>query len=164
MPSCLVDTTFVETKRPYLNTHFYYNSHKNKYGIVYQVACSLGKPFRIVHFSGPKKGGCSDVSILRSTLLPLLRNGEKIMCDKAYLAESRCWTAPKGKFQTLTREGKGNFIDVARIRQLNERLIGRLSQWGVFSKKWNLSFALHQLCANVAAKLTQLQCYTNPLT
>jgi len=101
-PSCLVDTTFVETTRPFMSPYFYFNSHKNKYGLLYQVTCSFGKPFRILHFAGPFKGGVSDVGIIRSTLIPLLRGGEMIMCDKGYLSEPRCWTAPRGKFQSLT--------------------------------------------------------------
>jgi hypothetical protein len=149
---------------PYLQPYLYYDQHHNAYGLKYQVGCSISYPIRIVEFSGPYKGGRSDVGIFRSTLLPLLEERELVMCDKAYLAEKRCWTPPKGKFITLSREDKGKSIVVTKIRQVNERVIGRLSEWGVMDKKWNLDFEFHGECANGAAKLTQLQLYTNPLT
>jgi hypothetical protein len=163
-PSCLVDTTFVPTRTPYLCPYFYYNVNKHSYGLLYQVAVGLSFPVRIVDFSGPFKGSCSDVSIFRSTLLPLLRERELVMCDKGYLAEKRCWTPPKGKFQTLTREQKGKSIEVTKIRQVNERAIERLKEYGIMTKKWTLDFEFHGLCARCVAKLTQLQLFTNPLT
>lgn len=126
---------------------------------------SLGKPYRILHFDGPFKGSCSDVSIMRSTILPQLRNGEKAMCDKGYLAEPlTCLTPPRGKFSTYTREQRAMYIEVSKIRQLNERAIGRIMEWGVMVKRWNLSFDFHELCARNVAKLTQFSLYTNPLS
>jgi hypothetical protein len=164
VPSCLVDTKFVRTAEPHLSPWECYNVNKKAYGILYQVTVSLGKPYRILRFEGPFKGAASDVSIIIETLIPSLLSGEKVMCDKGYLNEDRCLTPPKGKFPTLDHEGRHLFIDITRVRQLNERVIGRLCLWGCFSKKWSLSFELHQLCANAAAKLTQLELYLYPLT
>ncbi len=131
---------------------------------MYQVTVSLGKPYRILEFSGPYKGSCSDVSIVRNSVIPMLEENEKIMCDKGYLNESRCITPVKGKFATLSREEKGFSLEVAQVRQLNERVIGRVMQWGLMTKKWTLGFDFHELCARCVAKLTQLQLYTSPLT
>lgn len=154
----------MRTRIPYLRPYYYYNVKHADYGLLYQVACSVNYPIRIVEFSGPYKGSCADVTIFRETLRPLLRDGEMVMCDKGYLAEERCWTPPRGKFYTLTREQKGQSIEVTKIRQVNERVIGRIKDWGIMKKKWQLDFDFHELCARVVAKLTQLQLYTNPLT
>jgi len=163
-PSCLVDSTFVPIRRPYLQPYYYYNVAHKGHGFLYQVTASLGQPYRILHFAGPYRGSCSDGSIIRTTVIPLLREGEKVMCDKGYLNESRCMTPPEGKFGALSHEQRSQYIEVARVRQLNERVIGRIMEWGIMVKKWNLTSRLHELCARCVAKLAQLQLYTNPLT
>lgn len=163
-PSCLCDTTFVRVQTPCYRNYFYYNVNKHSYCFLYQIACSLSYPVRILDFSGPYMGSCSDVSIFRETLLPRLCERELVMCDKGYLAEKRCWTPPQGKFQTLSREDKGKSIEVTKIRQVNERVIERLKEYGVMKKQWSLDSDYHELCARCAAKLTQLELFTNPLT
>jgi hypothetical protein len=163
-PSCLVDTTFVEMNTPILNPWEYYSSNKNAYGLVYQVCASLGKPFRILSFDGPFKGSAADVSILRSTLIPKLRKGEKIMCDKGYRYEEKCWCPPTGKMATLSKEDKIRRREVTKIRQLNERVINRIWKWGLFQRKWTKTIKLHKLCAHTAARLTQLELYAHRLT
>ncbi len=110
------------------------------------------------------KGSAADVSIVRSTLIPLLEEEEKIMCDKGYRSEVKCWCPPLGKIATLSPEDKEKRREVTKVRHLNERLIGRIEMWGVFQKKWNKSIKLHKLCAHVAARLTQLELYVYPLT
>lgn len=160
----MVDTTFVRTRKPCFRSYYYYNKNKNDYGLLYQITCSFSKPFRILDFSGPFKGSSSDVGIIRSTIIPRLNEGEKFLCDKGYVNEPLCITAPKGKFSSLTFEQKGVYIDIARIRQINERVIGRVVEWGLMKKRWNLSFDLHELCAKGIAKLTQIMLYTNKLT
>ena len=127
--------------------------------------CSLGKPFRILDFDGPFKGSAADVSTLRSTIVPLLEENEKIMTDKGYHQEVKfCWTPPTGNISNLSVENKMKRRKVTRIRHLNERITGRLNNWGIFKKKWTKSWKLHRLCANVAARLTQLELYSNPVT
>lgn len=163
-PSCLVDSKFVRIGTPYLNPWHYYSIHKASHGILYQVVVSLGKPYRILSFDGPFKGAAADVSIYRCTIKPKLRVDEKVMADKGYLADSTCITPPKGTFASLDAKGKAEFLNVTKIRQLNERVIGRLNQWGCFSKKWNQSIKLHSVCALTCAKLTQLELYLYPLT
>jgi hypothetical protein len=153
----------VPVRTPYMRPYYYYNAKHRHHGVLYQVGCSVNYPIRLVDFSGPFKGSSSDVGIFRQTLLPQLRNREMVMCDKGYIAEPRCWTPPRGKFYNLSRAQKGQSIEVTRIRQVNERVIGRLKEWGVMRKTWRLSFDLHRLCARCAAKLTQLQLYTNPV-
>lgn len=86
------------------------------------------------------------------------------MCDKGYLNEPRCITPPEGKFSSYSHEQRAQYIKVSKIRQLNERVIGRVMEWGIMVKRWNLSFDFHELCARCVAKLTQLLLYTNPLT
>ncbi len=104
------------------------------------------------------------MSILRSTIVPLLDDDEEVMCDKGYRQEEKCWCPPAGKIATLSNEDKIKRREVTRIRQLNERVIGRLVSWGVFKKKWNKGLQFHKLCAHVAARLTQLEFYACPLT
>ncbi len=130
----------------------------------YQVVCSLGMPFRFLSFEGPFKGSAADVSQARSTIIPLLIEGEKVITDKGYWQESKCWTPPVGKMNQLSTEDKIKRRKVTRIRHLNERLIGRLTFWGCFKKKWNCSWKLHQLCAHVASRLTQVEVHVYPLT
>ena len=163
-PSCLVDTTFVRIERPYLCKWEYFNKNKSDHGFTYQVVVSLGKPFRILDFSGPFKGSAADVSVFRATLLENLEVGEKVMADRGYWQEERCWTPPIGKLQQLTEKQKIQRRKVTRIRQLNERVIGRLKKWGCLNRRWNHDWELQKLCAQVAAKLTQLELYYYPIT
>jgi hypothetical protein len=125
---------------------------------------AVWKPYRILSFDGPFKGSASDVSIIRTTIIPQLREGEKVMCDKGYYQEEKCWCPPLGSMQRLSVEDKIRRRKVTRIRQINERVIGRLTQWGCFKKTWSSSWRLHELSAHVAAKLTQLELYVYPLT
>lgn len=129
-----MDTTFVTITRPQLNTWEYYNKAHKTFGLLYQVIVSLGSPFRILAFDGPFKGSASDVSIFRGSTLNRLIADERVMCDKGYVSEEKCWTPPIGSMTTLTQEQKLERRKVTRIRQLNERLIGRLVTWGIFKK------------------------------
>jgi hypothetical protein len=87
---------------------------------------SLGKPFRILSFDGPFKGSAADVSIVRSTLTPLLEEKELIMCDKGYIFEAKCWSPPSVKIATFSVEEKEKRREVTKVSYLNERLIGRI--------------------------------------
>jgi hypothetical protein len=131
---------------------------------LYQVVCSLGKPFRILSFEGPFKGSAADVSIIRETIIPLLRENEKVMCDKGYYQEEKCWCPPTGAMNQLSAEEKLKRRKVTRIRQINERLNNRITFWGCFKKRWQCNWKLQRMCAHVAAKLTQLELYVHPLT
>jgi ADP-ribose pyrophosphatase YjhB (NUDIX family) len=111
--------------------------HKNDTGLVYQVCCSLGKPFRFLSFDGPYKGAAADVSIFRSTILPKLRDRERVMCDRGYHQEARCWCPPTGNVNEMSVEEKKRRREVTRIRNLNERIIGRLKFWGCMRKRWH---------------------------
>jgi hypothetical protein len=159
-----VDTTFVRIAKPTLSSWEYYNTHKHDFVLIYQVVCSLGKPFRILSFDGPFKGSAADVSIIRDTVVPSLKSREKVMCDKGYWQEERCWCPPTGAMKKLSVEDKIKRRKVTRIRQLIERLIGRIKTWGCFKKRWRSGYSFHKLCATVAAKLTQLQLRVQPLT
>jgi hypothetical protein len=163
-PSCLVDSKFVRTRPPHLNPWHYYSVHKASYGVLYQVVVSLGKPYRILSLDGPFKGSCADVTIYRTTIKPQLKIEEKVMADKGYLVDSTCITPPQGTYSSLDAIGKSLFIAVTKIRQLNERAIGRLNLWGCFSKKWNQSIKKLSRCALACGKLTQLELYIYPLT
>ena len=147
-----------------MRSYFYYNVNHAAYGLLYQVTCSLGKPYRILEFSGPYKGSCADVTIFRRTILHRLNHSERVLCDKAYRFEKKCLTSPVGKFRALSSSGRRQFIAISKIRQINERVIERIKEWGVMKKKWNLTFDLHERCAKCVAKLTQVQLLTNPLT
>ena len=125
---------------------------------------SLGEPFRILSFEGPFKGSAADVTIFRETIKPLLLPGEMVMTDKGYWQDDRCWTPPVGNYAEFSEEMRVQRRRVTIIRHLNERGIGRLKFWGVMSRRWAGLFSDHQRAANVVAKLTQLELYTNPLT
>jgi len=163
-PSCLVDTTFVHITQPYLSPWEYYSQNKKDFGLDYQVVCSLGKPFCLLSFEGPFKGSAADVSIFRDTLKPLLREGERVMCDRGYYQDERCWCPPLGDIDQLTIAEKIRRRAVTSIRHLVERIIGRLKFWGCMKKRWQYGFQFHSLCAQVAAKLTQLEVHAYPLT
>lgn len=124
-PSCLCDTTFCRIRQPYLSPWEYFRKEKKDFALLYQVVVSLGKPFRILSFEGPFKGSAADVSIFRSTIKPQLLEEEYVMCDKGYFQEEKCWCPPTGFIQGLSDEQKFHRRAVTRIRQLNERLIGR---------------------------------------
>ena|SRR6185312_4637445 len=152
------------TNKPSLSPWEYYNKDKKGYGLVYQLVVSLGKPFRILSFNGPFKGAAADVSILRSTVYKSMREDEMVMCDKSYRFEAKCWCPPEGEIDSLSNEEKYKRREVTRIRHIVERVIGRLKMWGIFSKKWNKGWRLHKLCANAAARLSQLELHAFPLT
>jgi len=163
-PSSCVDTTSVLIPAPYLSSWEYYSVDKKSHCLKYQVACTLGKPFRILIFSGPFKGSASDVGIARFTVVPLLLPDEVMAADKGYRQDDHFWTPPPGNMKDLTEEQKIERRKVTRTRQINERVIGRLTFWGIFKKKWKYGFGLHALCAKVAAKLTQIELLVYPLT
>jgi hypothetical protein len=155
----------VRIRQPYICPWEYYNGNKKDYTLNYQVVASLGKPFRILSFDGPFKGSAADVSIFRDTVMKELKPNEKVMTDKGYYHEAeRCWFPPLGHINSLSREDKIKRRMVTRIRQLNERMIGRLTFWGIFKKRWNYGFDFHELCAHVAARLTNLELIAFPLT
>jgi hypothetical protein len=86
------------------------------------------------------------------------------MTDKGYWQEPRCWCPPTGNMNQLKPEEKKQRREVTTIRHLNERLIGRLTSWGCFKKRWSQNWYLQELCSHVAAKLTQLEVHFSPLT
>jgi hypothetical protein len=147
-----------------LRTWEYYKKDKKDHGLVYQIVCSLGKPFRILSFLGPFKGSAADVSILRATIIPKLLTGERILCDKGYYQEEKCWCPPVGEMNGMSQQQKLERRNITNLRQLIERVIGRMKSWGCLTKRWTQSWKLHGLCAHVVAKLTQLELYDNPLT
>jgi len=164
-PSFLVDTTFVRIKRPHLHPWEYFRKEKGDFGMLYQIACSLSKPFRFLHFDGPFKCSAAEVSIFRATLVPRMRKGERVMTDKGYYQDTeRCWHPPLGPLASLSSEDKLRRRQVTRIRHLNERIIGRLTTWGCFKRRWNGHWRLQEDCCFCAAKLTQLELYCSPLT
>lgn len=153
----------MRTTTPYLCPWEYFKKEKKSFGFVYQVVASLGKPFRILSFKGPFKGSAADVSIFRSTMLSLLIEGEKVMADRGYWQEEKCWCPPTGKWNKMSTDKKYKSREVTRIRHLNERVIGRLTFWGCFKRVWHGSWKMHKLCAHVSARLTQLELYVYPL-
>lgn len=161
MPSCLVDTTLIEISPPYICPWEYYNKDKHKYGLLYQITCSLGKPFRFLAVHGPFKGAAADVSIFRTTLVPYLSRGEKVMTDRGYWQETQfAWSPPTGDISTLSTAQKIERRKVTRIRHLNERLIERLKNWALFTEKWTGSWKFQTDCFFVCTKLTNLSvCY-----
>jgi hypothetical protein len=128
------------------------------------VIVSLGQPFRILALDGPFKGAANDLTIFRMSTLNRLLKNERVIADRGYVKESMCWTPPLGSMLRMSEEDKLKRRKVTRIRQLNERMIGRLKFWGVFCKKWHHSFSFHQLCAQVVGALTQLEIFYSPMT
>jgi hypothetical protein len=142
----------------------YFKQDKHDHGLLYQIVCSLGKPFRILAFHGPFKGSAADVSIIRSTIISKLLPEERVLCDKGYWREAKCWCPPTGEINRMTPEQKNERRNITNMRQLVERVLGRLKSWGCLKKRWTFSLWLHELCAHVVAKLTQLDLYVHPLT
>jgi hypothetical protein len=96
--------------------------------------------------------------------MPQLKYEERVMCDKGYWQEKKCWCPPCGPMKTMSVEDKIERRNITRTRQINERVIGRITTWGCFKRKWRSSWRLHKLCAQVAARLTQLELRVNKLT
>ncbi len=76
------------------------------FGIIYQVAISLGKPFHQVSFEGPFKSAAAEVSVYRDTIKKKLLPGEKPMTDKAYWGDETCWTPTLGKITMMSESQK----------------------------------------------------------
>lgn len=93
-----------------------------------------------------------------------MRPREKAMADKGYYRSPHCWCPPVGKMKNLTDAQKLARRKVTRIRQVNERLNGRIHGWGCMNKQWRYGPEKHKLCAHAAARLTQLEVHAFPLT
>jgi len=87
------------------------------------------------------------------------------MTDKGYYQEKEsCWFPSTGDMNSMSVYDKIQRRKVTRIRNINERLIGRLVSWGCFKKRWCNSWELLSLSCEVASKLIQLEVHAYPLT
>ena len=159
----MVDSTFVRVRRPYLNEWEYYSNYKKDFGFHYQVCCSMDRPYRLLDFQGPYKGSASDVSIVRETLVPRLRSTKYLLCDKGY-KERTCWCPATGRFKNLTPEQQVEYTRITSVRQVNERIIGRIKAWGCTRRRSSQNWKIIDMCVKCVVRLTQLELMNFPLT
>ena len=130
---------------------------RNTFGVKYEICVSLGVP-RICWLSGPWMGAASDPTIAQqSNIKDLMLPNEAILADKIYKGDRLHFIVPlSGHRYALDHEERAYNFMVYSVRQHVERVINRLTNFGVFHETWRYSFALHQLSTRVCAKLVNL--------
>lgn len=103
-------------------------------------------------------GAASDPTIAQqSKIKDLLLPNEAVLADKIYKGDRLHFIVPlSGHRYALDHEERAYNFMVYSVRQHVERVINRLTNFGVFHETWRYSFALHQLCTRVCAKLVNL--------
>jgi hypothetical protein len=136
---------------------WHYVVGRNTYGIKYELICAIGVP-RFIWCSGPFIGAASDATIpVQSGTLQNFSNHEALLADKIYKGNQILFLCPlQGNYFTLTREEKAYNYLIYRACQSIERMISRLSVFGVFQRIWRLSFGLHGMWVQVACQLVNL--------
>ena len=149
------------TQQP-LNNSWQYIVGRNEYGVKYQIVCSIGCP-RIVSLSGPYKGAANDATIAEASGIKdlLSQESECLLADKMYRHDHISFITPLSghRYSLSSSENAYNYL-IYSARSAVERIICRLSVFGIFDVPWRFSILLHGLCVRVACKLVNLHLAT----
>jgi hypothetical protein len=118
----------------------------------------------IVWHSSPIPGSVHELTVARRQLMPLLRHGEKIFADKAYIGEE-CFIVPfRGPPDTLSpRQLAWNrFHTLCHFAHM-ERVNTRLKVWKVLDHRWRHSLDTHQKVFKAVVRLVNLDLLFRPL-
>jgi len=162
-PCAVIDTKTFQIWQP-SDRSWQYLIGRNTYGVKYELVCSIGVP-RFIWCSGPYKGVASDATIpLQSGLLGNFSQHEALLADKIYKGNRNLFLCPlPGNYYSLSQEEKSYNFLIYSARQCIERMISRLTVFGVFQISWKYSFALHGLLVQTACKMVNLFLLFEPL-
>jgi hypothetical protein len=124
----------------------YYSGKKKRHTIKYEIAVQLVTG-RIVWMAGGVPGSTHDLDIARNCgLIEQLLAGEKILADKAYVAEE-CFIHPfKG---AETEEERVFNSAVSSLREIVEHSIGRIKLFHFTKQAWRHELSLHLIAFKV---------------
>lgn len=167
-PSGCVDTTIVRIRSPSeldLDPEDYVCKNRCKSPFVlFQTVVSLGTN-RLVHLDGPFKGRAADVTIARETIVPYLRDGERLLADAGYRyeGESSMIVAPGGRSVNMTSEERKFAGKVHQMRQNVERVYARMKEFEVMNGVWRYDLKFLQNVVFVVGRLTNVKLLYMPL-
>ena len=145
------------------NNSWEYLVGRNTFGIKYKLVCSIGEP-RIIWLSGPYKGAARDSTISEYSGIKTRLHGECLLADKIYKGDHISFITPlPGHRYTLPHEDNALNYLIYCARQTIERIIQRLSTFGIFHGPWRSSIRLHAKCTKVSCKLVNLFLFYEPL-
>ena len=130
----------------------------------YELICAIGVP-RLISCKGPFVGLASNASIpVQSGTLRNFSNREALLADKIYRGNRLLFLSPlPGNYFSLSWEEKAYNYLIYRARQAIERMISRLTVFGVLCVVWKLSFTFHSLVVNACVKIVNFFLLFEPL-
>jgi hypothetical protein len=155
VPSGIIDIKVVRVTQPH-HEAWQYVTGRNKWGIKYEIVCSIGDPC-IIWLAGPFKGSAADSTIASSSGIKLLLQNECLLADRAYRGDLLSFLVPlPGHRLTHDPDQKAQNYLFHSARVAIERVIQRFSTFYVFCGIWRATFLLHKKCAKVVCKLLNL--------
>lgn len=163
IPSAIIDTFTVDICQP-IQQSWQYRYERNRFGIKYEIVCSIGVP-KIIWASGPWRGLASDPTIAKkSGIKRHLHQSEALLSDKIYRGDTYSFiTAFSGHRYSLNPEQrKFNYL-IYSARSAIERVIRRVTVFGIFQNTWKFTIDLHKKCARCVFKLVNFVLLYEPL-
>lgn len=141
-----------------------YRYEHNRFGIKYEIVCSIGSP-KIIWVSGPWRGLASDPTIAKkSGIKMLLHESEAILSDKIYRGDVFSFiTALPGHHYSLNSEDRAYNSLIYSARSAIERVIRRVTNFGMFQNTWRYTIKLHKKCSKSVFKLVNFHLLIEPL-
>ena len=163
VPSAIIDTFTVDVTQP-LQQSWQCLYERNCFGIKYEIICAIGSP-KIIWLSGPYRGAASDPTISKkSGIKHHLHQNEAILADKLYRGDHHSFiTAISGHHYSLSHEERAYNFLIYSARSSIERVIQRVTCFGVFKNIWKYSFYLHKKCTLAVCKLVNFHLLFEPL-
>ena len=165
-PSAVVDTKAVPVTRRFVDEPWDLVNRRREGKhpfVLFEFATSFTG--EIVHVDGPFKATAQDVTIFRSGLKHLLRDGEQLLGDAGYRHEDGdgIMAAPGGRSASMTPEARKRAGEVHSARQIVERAIGRMDALAIMHCGWRLDKEFLKDCVFAAAKLANAKLIYCPL-
>ena len=114
----------------------------------------------------PYKGAANDATIAEASGIKdlLSQESECLLADKMYRHDHISFITPLSghRYSLSSSENAYNYL-IYSARSAVERIICRLSVFGIFDVPWRFSILLHGLCVRVACKLVNLFLVFEPL-
>ena len=126
-------------------------SHKFKGpGLRYEVALSIASG-DIVHVNGPFPcGNYPDITIFRSKLKEMLRNGEMVEADNGYRGEHDCIRTSVDYATRRERKRK------EKVRARHETVNARFKQFGALKQVFRHNVCVHRVVFECVVVVTQM--------
>jgi hypothetical protein len=115
--------------------------------------------------SGPWHGLASDPTIAKkSGIKRLLHESEMLLSDKIYQGDSQSFiTALSGHRYSLEPDERAYNALIYSARSAIERVIQRVTIFGIFQSTWKYTICLHKKCARSGFKLVNFSFFFEPL-